>query len=322
MASKAIPFTTPVGRFVWGSMYKPRTTDAEGKPLVSKSGPSAGQPREDFSFGVAIPKGAETHWSQTEWGAKIWQAGHTGFPQGQANAPTFAWKVTDGDSNVPNRKGKKPCDREGYPRHWVLSFSSSYAPRLFNSNGSKSLMRPDEVPAGQSAPPSVEVVDLKCGYWVQVAGDVDGNNSPNQPGVYLNHRMVAFSGYGEEIVQGPDPASAGFGQAPLPAGVSATPPGGMPVAAPVPVPVVSAPPAYTPPAPTPPVLPAAPPAPHYPILGAGAPATVPPISAVPVPVPPPAPVRQMTAAAGGASYDQLIAAGWTDEMLRSNGLML
>ena len=35
-------FTTPVGRLVMGSLYKPQTTDADGKPLVVKSGPNAG----------------------------------------------------------------------------------------------------------------------------------------------------------------------------------------------------------------------------------------------------------------------------------------
>src|ERR1700733_10382568 len=110
--SNRIELLTPVGRLVQGSLYEPQTTDAENKPLTIRSGPNGGQPRVDFYFALAVPKGGEQHWSQTQWGAKIWQAGHVGFPNGQTQSPTFAWKVTDGDSQVPNRMGKKPADRE------------------------------------------------------------------------------------------------------------------------------------------------------------------------------------------------------------------
>jgi hypothetical protein len=40
------------------------------------------------------------------------------------------------------------------------------------------------------------------------------------------------------------------------------------------------------------------------------------------PPPPQAPVHQMTAAAQGASYEQLVAIGWTDVTLRQHGMML
>ena len=97
---------TPAARLVQGSLYKPNTTDAEGKPLVNKSGPNIGQPRVEFYFAVAIPKGGEQHWSQTAWGAVILGVGREAFPQAH-QAPTFAWKVKDGDSTVPNRRGKR-----------------------------------------------------------------------------------------------------------------------------------------------------------------------------------------------------------------------
>jgi hypothetical protein len=36
---------------------------------------------------------------------------------------------------------------------------------------------------------------------------------------------------------------------------------------------------------------------------------------------PPTPVRQMTPLAKGFTYEQMIASGWTDEMLIKNGMM-
>ena len=203
---------TPVGRMVAGSMYKPNTTDYQGNPLTIKTGPNAGQPRQEYFFAIAIAKAGEQHWSQTEWGQVIAQAGFSGFPNGEAqNRQDFAWKITDGDSQQPNRNNVAPCSKEGYPGHWVLGFSSSFAPKLYNADGTQQLTEPDAI---------------KCGYFIQVSGSVEANGNTNNPGVYLNHNMVALAGYGEEIHTGPDPRSVGFGGQPLPAGASATPLGG------------------------------------------------------------------------------------------------
>lgn len=292
-----VNFTTPVGRIVAGNLYKGSDKDADGNPLLVKSGPNAGQPRVDFFFAVAIPKGPEQHWSQTEWGAKIWAVGHQAFPQA-ANSPAFAWKVTDGDSQVPNTKGKKPCDREGYKGHWVLAFSSGYAPRIYNADGSQAITELDAV---------------KPGYYVQVNGTIGGNGSQQRPGVFLNHSMVALSGYGPEIISGPDATAVGFGTAPLPPGASAVPIAAMQPPAPPAAPVVAAPvPAYVPPpvaaAPAAPVP--VPVAPHTAILTPPAP-----------PVAPVAPARVMLPAAQGATYEQMIANGWNDALLIQHGMM-
>lgn len=286
-------FTTPVGRLVMGSLYKPQTTDAENRPLVVKSGPNAGQPRVDYFFAVAIPKGPEQHWAQTEWGKLIWAAGHTGFPNGQANAPTFAWKVVDGDSQVPNRKGRKPCDREGYKGNWVVSFSSGFAPKIYNKDGSAAIVEPDAV---------------KLGYYVQVNGDVTDNGSQQQPGVFINHNMVALAAFGPEIQVGPDATSVGFGQSPLPPGATAAP-----------APAFTPPVGATSPAVASPPVPGVPtqPVPNPAFLGAPAVPGVPAVPAAPV-----APVRQMTALAQGASYEAMIAAGWTDATLVQHGMMV
>lgn len=272
-------FTTPVGRIVMGSLYTPQTTDAEGKPLLIKSGPNAGQPKVQYFFAVAVPKGPETHWNQTQWGALIWKTGHESFPQGQADHPQFAWKIVDGDSAIPNKAGKKPCDRTGYPGNWVLSFTSGFAPKIYNKDGSAQINEPEAV---------------KLGYYIQVNGDVDGNGSQQQPGVFLNHSMVALSAYGEEIYVGPDASAVGFGSAPLPAGAMATPPA-----------------TFTPPVPQE-VAPAALPTPNPAFLQ-------PPVFTPPVP---PAPaMHRLTTKAAGATYEQLIGAGWTDALLVQHGMM-
>lgn len=210
-----INFTTPVGRIVQGSLYKGNDTDAEGKPLVIKSGPNIGKPRLDYFFALAIPKGAETHWSQTDWGQKILQIGATAFPQAY-QSPAFAWKIKDGDSPVPNKRGRAPKDMEGHPGNWVLSLSSGFAPKIYKlQDGTRDQYLP-----------FMDVDAVKPGYYVQVNVNCDGNGSQSQPGVYLNHSMVCFAAFGTEIVFGPDVASAGFGGAALPAGASVTPPAG------------------------------------------------------------------------------------------------
>lgn len=198
---------TPVGRLVRGSLYNGSDKDAKGVLRVVKTGPNAGQPRVEFFFALAIKKGPEPHWNQTTWGGPIWQCGQAGFPQGQANGPLFSWKITDGDSAVPNKRGKIPRDGEGYPGHWVLNFSNGFAPRIFTADGSAEITTPGQV---------------KLGYFIQVAGSV-APNTGESPGIYLNPNMVAYAAQGPEIVLGPDASEVGFGQSPLPPGAQAIP---------------------------------------------------------------------------------------------------
>src|ERR1700740_1677164 len=121
--SEAVYLTTPVGRLLWGSVSVPKTKDSKGNPLVIKKGPEAGKPNPRYEFGIGIPKAGEQHWNQTVWGRLIWDTALKAFPNGFA--ADFSWKVTDGDSTAPTKKGKAaPCTREGHPGHWVLAFSS------------------------------------------------------------------------------------------------------------------------------------------------------------------------------------------------------
>lgn len=276
----------PVGRLVQGSLYQGQDKDAEGNPLVVKHGPSAGQPRVDYFFAVAIAKQGEQHWNQTAWGRQIWEIGQRGFPAGQANAPTFAWKITDGDSQVPNRKGRKPCDREGYRGCWVLSLSSGFAPKVhrIGSSGKAELWQDKDA--------------VNLGDYIEVFANVADNGSAQQPGVYLNHSMVCFRGYGERIVVGPNPDDVGFGASALPPGASTVPTG----AAFAPPPAAPAPAYAAPPVPAP--APSIPVAPNAAFMA-----------------PPAPPARVMLPAAQGATYEQLIANGWTDALLIQHGMM-
>jgi hypothetical protein len=275
-------FTTPVGRLVLGSITKAQETDFDGNPLVFKTGPDAGKPRKNYFMALAIPKGAETHWNQTPWGAQIWKFGHEAFPQGQADLPGFSWKIEDGDNAVPNPDAgmKRNCDREGYLGCWILKFSSSFQSNTYNSDGSA----------------KVEPDSIKPGYFIQVNVDMQSNGKQSKSGVYLNHKMIALAAYGAEIIYGPDAAEAGFGASPLPAGASA-------------VPVARFAPPAAPQAPAP----AAP---------AAAPVAPPPPAPAFLQVPPPAaPAHVMLPPANGATYEAMIAAGWTDATLIQMGMM-
>lgn len=320
MASQRTNITSPVGRIVEGSLYKPNTTDFDGNPLKVKSGANAGQPRVDYFFSLAIPKGVETHWAHTPWGAIIWAEGHKAFPQA-AQRPDFAWKIIDGDSTVPNKKNTRPCDKEGYPGHWVIRFSGGFAPKVYRQDGTGYVQVTEEN-------------YIKPGYFAEIAGTVDGNGNQNNPGLYLNHSMVCFRGYGPEINFGPNVNDAGFGQSPLPAGATLTPP---PSAVPMPAAAVTQPSApVAAPVPTAAALPPIPvtPNPQFLQVQAAVPnpspspvhavaaAVAAPIPTSPAPVPaPPSSGPKMTALAGGASYESFIAGGWTEANMIAQGYM-
>ena len=120
--------TFPAGRLVQGSLYEAQTKDASGAPLVHKRGPNAGQPKVTYFFAVAIPKNGSADWKTTDWGRSIVAEVMQAAPQLMQH-PKFAWKVIDGDSQVPDEKMRTPASREGYPGNWIVRFSSGYAPK-------------------------------------------------------------------------------------------------------------------------------------------------------------------------------------------------
>lgn len=326
-------FTSPIGRLVQGDCFTPQTKDQQGNPRVIKTGPNAGQPNPQFYIGVAFAKN-DPQWpafwamidrvARSEWPAL--------FPNPQAGStnPKFAYKVLDGDGYDTN--GKANNLKEGWAGHYVVRFTSSFAPKLFRAGHYQ--------PQDQITDPQA----LKRGYYVRVNGSIKGNDNPQNPGLFLNFDLVEIAGFGPEIVSGPDAGEA-FGGAPVgyvPPGMSATPilPGGPAGAPPAGPPGYTPPPAAPPPAAgppgyTPPPAGPVPPPMTPPPISSPTPSAVPPPgytgymqppppapAAPPPSAPPPAAGPQMTAAAGATTYEAFRAAGWTDEQLRANGYML
>lgn len=344
-------FTTPVMRLVQGSVDQAQTTDMQGNPRVVKSGPNAGQPNPQYFIAAAIQK-TDPNWPAF-WAQIVNQAVAdfpAMFPQGAAQIiaaggpdqygrppagtclhPQFSFKMADGDGYDQN--GKSNAEKAGMPGHWVVRFSSGYAPRCYHVG--------KYGPADQIQETNV----IRRGYFVRVSGSMEGNGDQQRPGLYMNLDMVELTAYGEEIISGPDAGDA-FGAAPpaLPQGATATPQGpannppppspasaGNAAGHPATPPAASAPAApVTPPATTaaaPPVVPANPAAPTAPpydgFMQAAAPPAAPaaPVAPTPPPSPIASPAKQMTAAANGATYESMIAAGWTDELLLAHGMM-
>lgn len=307
---EAAIFTTLALRLVAGSVFEPVTEDFDGNPLKIKTGKNAGDDTQRFNFGLAVPKVAGKHWGAdtAEFLSLIWQTGHAHMAA-LAQRDDFSWKVVDGDSTKVNKKNRRPCDNEGWPGHWIVFFSSSYAPSAWNSDG--------------TAPVALD--SIKKGFYVQVAGSVVGNENTSNPGVYVNHSMVALqatslNGASLEIRTGPDPRAAGFGKAALPAGASLTPGAGLAPPASPPPPAVQSPPAPpTTAAPLPPPTQVAA-APSF-IAPPATSTAPPPPAAVAPPPPPPVVAGPVWKGPAGTSYDAYKGAGWTDDQMRANGLI-
>jgi hypothetical protein len=210
MAAKANQnaFFLPPGRVVMGSLYDLQTKDQQGRE----------REKPNIFFGVAVPKtdpevaAVLNIINQTAWG-HYQNITHIADQLKQGlDAPNFAWKVEDGDS-------KKNAGREGFAGCWVFRFSTSIYP----------------IKTGDSQNNPIDPSTIKCGYYVDIAGNCAPNElTDKNAGVYLNPVVVRLLGYGKEIQQGPSVAQAFATRAAvLPAGASALPvatgtPGGAP----------------------------------------------------------------------------------------------
>lgn len=325
----------PVARIVQGDLYEPQTKDNQGAPLTIKTGPNAGKARVNYFFAIAIPKNpGEVAFWQTPWGAKIYQLTQSWWPAffdrqtGACNNPRFAWKIEDGDDATPNQNNRRNCDREGFPGHWVVQLGSSFPTKVFDEQGA----------------PLLQAGLVKRGYWVEVYANIASNENAQNPGIYINHSMVAYRAPGKEIVSGPDPRAVGFGRAALPQGVTAQPLGNVaniPNAAP-PIPGTAAPgvpgvpgvpsapgvPATAAAAPTPQAPAPTPVQPHPGFIAPPVPGAAPAVPTAPS-APPPTFVCPLGAPTGfkmvnlnGARYDAFRAQGWADAQLLQAGHMV
>ena len=295
----------PPGRLIMGDLYTGSNKDGKGQVRTVKPGkPNAGQPQAPTFFqGVAIPKAGETHWSQTAWGQQVLAIGAADHPNMYQN-PAFAWKIDDGDSTVPNRSNKRPCDSVGAPGHWLVKFSSMIAPKVFTKSA-----------AGAYSDVTANTDAVKRGWWVQASAYVKGNTG-DTPGVYMNASAFLFVKQDVEISGGGVDAETAFAGA----AVSQALPGvaAMPFAA----------------AQSPAVLPGLPAQPVAPVMvqpnhaflavPAGLPSTpmAPPLPVAPVAPPVPAgPALTTAGVVSGFTYAQYRSSGWTDDQLRANGLI-
>lgn len=289
--------TTGVGRLVFGSVFEKRKTDANGAAIP--------EDKQSIEFAVAFPKEGTTHWAHLPFLAPIWNEAAVAFQNGEVNNPRFSWKVTDGDSNVPNGAGRKPSENEALRGCWIVNFRTFLPVGVYNRDGSQHL-------TGDKCP--------HPGDYVQVYYEVTGNNingKSQTDGMYVNPIHVALAGYGERLISAPPVSAAGFGAAPLPPGASTVPVAAAPVTG---APAAAAAPAPAPAPVAPPAAPAAAPAPTV-VQPYTAPLAPPPGAAPAAPVAPPAgPV--MTAAANGIPYESYIANGWTDAQLRQAGYIV
>lgn len=345
-------FTTPTMRIVQGSVFEPQLTDQQGKPRVYRDGPKAGQPNPQWFVAGAISKN-DPAWPPFK--AKLDAESSAAWPSlhpGGVRIPgvVFSDKIIDGDGY--DTTGKHNGAKEGFAGHWVVRFTSGYAPKVVQPSGPGTWLEVTNPKA------------VKTGDYVRIAGTLASNMQPTKPGIYVNLSLVEFVGQGAAIVSGPSAADAFAQPAALPPGATALPAatGPIPGAATAPPPPPGAPAAPAPPPPPP--APPAPPAPPYagymqvhdPLAAAAADgwiahpsapghfykgqdvkavadlaalypapaaAAAPPAPPPPPPAPPaqPAAVYTMTAKAAGQTREAMNAAQWTDDLLLQHGYM-
>jgi len=152
-----------------------------------------GSPSMETFFAVAVPKGQEAGygadgWKHSAWGQHIMARAHQDWPNGEWQIPAFAWKIEDGDSMIPNQNGKKNCDREGYPGHWVIKGTTGMGVKCYDGTS-------------QGAMPEIlDRAGIKCGDYVSVGYQVRGNAPAPSKGMYMNPSAVMLVRHGTAIV--------------------------------------------------------------------------------------------------------------------------
>lgn len=218
-------FVTPVARLIHGHPIKQntRTDDVTKQPLIGKDG----QPVKEVYIGIAIPKGSESDWKDTDWGKQIMMAAldaENGYDSATTRRPDFSFKVVDGDSDIPNKNGIAPNTDQYKRGHWVLNLTTRIPYPCYHVGKYSPLDAIQDVNA------------IKLGDYVRVNIVAKGNKPAKSPGVYLNPNLLELSRAGEAIIRegsGPDAASV-FGGAMASSAVTPTPAPGAAVPPPPP----------------------------------------------------------------------------------------
>jgi hypothetical protein len=192
-------------------MILAQKTNRDGSPKVNKKD----EPAMECWFKVAFPKGDP---AIEQLRAVANRVAHASFPElvdANGNAPdSFAWKIVDGDSPKQNNNGKRFCDFEGYPGHWVVTFSTSFLVKTIN----------------QEHQPVTDPKYFNRGDYIMVQATIKDNKPAETRGLYINPAIVKFIGYGKPIQTGPNPDEV-FGTTPvkLPPGCTTTPQASSPM---------------------------------------------------------------------------------------------
>lgn len=225
------------GRIVAGHPMTRRAVTKQD-PLTRQDVPVTapdGTPATEVYCAVAVPKHPGVDWRQEPWGQVILGQAVKDWPNGEYQRTDFAWKMADGDSTIPNKRGKKPCDREGWAGHWVIHTVTRFQIKCYHAG------KYDPMQQIQDAN------EIKCGDYGRLVVDVVGNGPSQSPGLYMNPQLFSLDRAGALIQSdsGPSAAEAFGGPVPAAAAVVVTPahdivagPGLAPPPPPPPVPVV------------------------------------------------------------------------------------
>jgi hypothetical protein len=226
-----VEILTPEGRIVEGHpMVWRDQMDDNNKPALKEDGTK----KQTVYVGFAIRKTpGVTDWKAEPWGAQIDATAREGYPNGETMRPDFAWKITDGDSTIPNKRGKKPCDSEGFPGHWVLRLSTALQPARCFHVGKYDPMQQIQ-----------NEKEIKCGDYGRFLILAKDNAPSKSPGVYLNPSMFELIRAGQAIMSDSGPSAAAVFGAPAPAAASAPPAPPAPPSPPAPSAAAPAPEAF------------------------------------------------------------------------------
>jgi len=181
----------PPGRIVQGHPMKrhPQLDDVTKLQKVM----SNNEPQFNTHAACAIPKTGETIWKTTSWGQQIVEIATAVWPGGEHAIPTFAWKIVDGDSTVPNEKMSIPCEQEGFAGHWVIHVSA---------------LQPFQCFHGDDLAPHQQIQDeaeIKTGDYGQFIIDVRSNKPKNpkaghKAGLYVDGKVFSLRQVGKRIL--------------------------------------------------------------------------------------------------------------------------